>query len=363
VRTLPEHTLGDDLPAGLQYVALWMVKRRKDGPTRLPKHMPVAVRLTPMPDAEGLALVRGWDDDARDWVPYPTFLLGLVKKAEITPDTYGEPDLVVVDQPAAEASDSSVRRITSRQWRSNLAQQRKEVASFLQRMLYSLRGSPTILITHAQNSRLHWPWLQDSRTVRDLLKTGHAPAGRLDDELRLVRIRGSASRETPQWWGVAEPGKASGQPAGLWAHAIDGHDPRPDEDRVFYSTTERPQTHPISPSLDRLTTRVTAAGNLTSQAGTTAWNPALVEIVVLGCHPDGSTAALGDRPESIALAIHQLRQAPDYPDALALPLPLHLAKKAQEYILPMPAEEESGAEESSDEDTEVMLEDIEDELD
>ncbi|GAA3055861.1 hypothetical protein GCM10010448_44110 [Streptomyces glomeratus] len=92
VRVLPQHTLGDDLPDSLQYAAVWMVKRRKDGPTRLPKHLPVAVLVTPLPDGEGLAAVRGWDDMAGEWVPYPHFLLGLVKQAEIGPEAFTEPE-------------------------------------------------------------------------------------------------------------------------------------------------------------------------------------------------------------------------------------------------------------------------------
>ncbi|MDI5964105.1 pPIWI_RE module domain-containing protein [Streptantibioticus silvisoli] len=336
VRVLPQHTLGDDLPDGLQYAAVWMVKRRKDGPTRLPKHLPVAVLASPLPDAAGLAAVRGWDDAAGEWVPYPRFLLGLVKQAEIDPEACAEPDL----QDGAPRSKTP--RVTGKQWRTNLAQQRRETSAFLQRVLHSLRGQPTALITHAQNSRLHWPWLQDGRTERDLIQTGHAPEGRLDDELRLVRVRGCGGRETAQWWGLAEPGKPHGQPAGFWAQTVPPQGEAPSRDRIFYSTTERPGTHAVSPALDRLATRVNAAGNLTSQAGTNAWNPTLVEIAVLGCHVEDDPAAptLGkpDEPEALALAVHQLRQAPDYAAALSLPLPLHLAGLAQAYVLPMLAE-------------------------
>ncbi|MGW1613692.1 pPIWI_RE module domain-containing protein [Streptomyces sp. NPDC002285] len=333
VRVLPQHTLGDDLPDGLQYAAIWMVKRRKDGPTRLPKHLPVAILTTPLPDAVGLAAVRGWDDAAGEWVPYPRFLLGLVKQAEIDPDACAESDA----QDGAPYPASS--RVTGKQWRTNLAQQRKETSAFLQRVLHSLRGQPTALITHAQNSRLHWPWLQDGRIERDLIQTGHAPAGRLDDELRLVRVRGCGGRETAQWWGLAEPGKPHGQPAGFWAQSTPPPGGAPSRDRIFYSTTERPGTHAVSPALDRLATRVNAAGNLTSQAGTSAWNPTLVEIAVLGCHADDDPAVPGlgkpDEAEALALAVHQLRQAPDYAAALSLPLPLHLAGLAQAYVLPM----------------------------
>ncbi|MCM2422129.1 pPIWI_RE module domain-containing protein [Streptomyces sp. RKAG293] len=359
VRVLPQHTLGDDLPEGLQYAALWMVKRRKDGPTRLPKHLPVAVLVTPLGDGEGLAAVRGWDDSAGAWVPYPQFLLSLVKQAEIDPATFAEPET------PDDGAHSGTLRVTSRQWRTNLAQQRNETASFLQRVLHSLRGQPTALITHAQNSRLHWPWLQDGRTERDLIKPGHAPAGRLDDELRLVRVRGCGGRETAQWWGLAEPGKPHGQPAGFWTQHSAQQDGASSRERVFYSTTERPGTHAVSPALDRLATRVNAAGNLTSQAGTNAWNPTLVEIAVLGCHEDDPAATVpgaSDDAEALALAVHQLRQAPDYAAALSLPLPLHLAGLAQAYVLPMLAERDESPGEAAEPTPGLCMEDLDPDL-
>ncbi|MGW0419162.1 pPIWI_RE module domain-containing protein [Streptomyces sp. NPDC003015] len=344
VRILPQHTLGGDLPRDLRYAALWMVKRRKDGPTRVPKHLPVAVLVSPHPEDSDLAVVQGWDDDACSWVSYPKFLLGLVKKAEINPEAYAEPAPMIPGQREA-TNKAAATRVTSKAWRANLAQQRRETASFLQRMLHSLRDAPTVLITHAQNSRLHWPWLQDGLIVRDLVKPGHAPAGRLDDELRLVRVRGRTGRETAQWWGLANPGEPNGQPAGFWAQALDDREQRSADERIFYSTTERPGSFAISPALDRIATRVNAAGNLTSQAGTGAWNPTLVEIAVVGCHPKGGDVApqpqTSDDPEALALAMHQLRQAPDYTAALSLPLPLHLAGLAQAYVLPMFAEGES----------------------
>ena len=44
--------------------------------------------------------------------------------------------------------------------------------------------------------------------------------------------------------------------------------------------------------------------------------------------------------------MHQLRQAPDYLDALSTPLPMHLASLAQAYVLPTRAEEDEEAEET-----------------
>jgi len=44
--------------------------------------------------------------------------------------------------------------------------------------------------------------------------------------------------------------------------------------------------------------------------------------------------------------VHQLRQAPDYLDALSMPLPMHLASLAQAYVLPTRTEEDEQAEEA-----------------
>ncbi|WP_329084869.1 RNaseH domain-containing protein [Streptosporangium sp. NBC_01469] len=62
-----------------------------------------------------------------------------------------------------------------------------------------MSSRPTLLLAHSRNGRAHWPWLQDGQAVPDLIKTGHASAGRLDSDLRLVRVRDASGRETPQW--------------------------------------------------------------------------------------------------------------------------------------------------------------------
>jgi hypothetical protein len=59
-----------------------------------------------------------------------------------------------------------------------------------------------------------------------------------------------------------------------------------------------------------------------------------VEIAVLGCHE-----SQGDEPKGLALAVHHLRRPPDYPQALSLPLSLHLAGLGREYVLPTRADE------------------------
>ncbi|MFJ6512662.1 pPIWI_RE module domain-containing protein [Streptomyces sp. NPDC091406] len=335
VRVLPEHTLGDALPENLRYVATYMVKRRKDGPTGLPRHTPVSVMVTPLAPGSGLAAVTGWEEQTGQWIPYPRFLLGLVKTAELPEVTESvESGMITGTEPVALPRQRSRYRV----WRQNMDEQRKTTARYLPKMVRSLRGRPTVLLAHSQNSRLHWPWLQDGRTEQDLIKPGHAQPMGLDPDLRVIRVRTAAGRETPQWWGNAAPGEVNGLPQGLW---VEDEDAIRSSGRVFYSTTPKASTFRDSAvEADKIAPRPLRQGvnkgKPTIDTHIPAWNPGMVEIAVLGCHPDD-----GDSPEALALAVHQLRQAPDYLDALSLPLPLHLASLAQHYVLPTAAESEA----------------------
>lgn len=345
VRVLPQHTLGGALPADLQYAAVWMVKRRTDSATGLPRHVPVAVLVEPDPQHLGEAAIRGWDSEADNgigaWIPYPQFLLRLTALAEITaeepePGPRGDSSSIEQGRPG---SSSPRARAPYRLWKEDREKQRQATARYLQRMLRSpeLRTRPTMLITHAQNSRSHWPWLQDSTTVMDQISTGLAPAARLRSNIRLLRVRSTGGHETPQWWGTGHPSGINGLPAGLWtelAHEQRNDQPHTSATRVFYSTTGKASTFKATAvEADKLAGRRLrtgkSRGKIKIDTGVPAWNPALVEITVLGCQLE-----YGDDPQALALAAHQLRQAPDYLDALSLPLPLHLAGRAQEYVLP-----------------------------
>jgi hypothetical protein len=353
VRVLPEHTLATGIPEGLRYAALWMVKRRKDGPTRLPRHTPVAVMVTPLARGTGIGAVTGWDPQAAQWIPYPRFLLKLVKIAEI-PDidddleteTPGNEAVPTAQQDGQNGDAAGSRRpVTYRVWKQNMDEQRRDTERYLQKMLRSLRGHPTALLTHSQNSRMHWPWLQDGRTEQDLIKTGHAPPSHLDPDLRLIRVRSTTGRETPQWWGNAAPGGVNGLPPGMWTETEDAEFT---SGRIFYSTTAKAGTFRDSAvEADKLAPRPLRrgpnVGEPTIDSHIPAWNPTLVEIAVLGCHPES-----GDEPEALALVVHQLRQAPDYLDALSTPLPMHLASLAQAYVLPTRTEEDEEAEEAEE---------------
>ncbi|MET9512721.1 DUF3962 domain-containing protein [Streptomyces flavidovirens] len=323
VRVHPEHSLGQQLPQGLRYLATWMVRKNARSRTRWAGHVPVAVLVTPQPSGEGTARVQGWDEQARAWVPYPVMLLQLTRRAEVP--RYAVPAPRDTGEPATLPS-----------WWTDRSQQRRAAEEWLEKVLRSVRGAPTVLLAHGQNMRSHWTWLQDGNVVADKFRGGHAPARRLDPDLRIVRVRSARGRETAQWWGLnPDPNSANGLPAHLWT------DPSAalGEARVFWSTTPKAQTFKLSVAADKLAPRVNTKGKLTIDTGEAAWNPGLVEVAVLGCHPQD-----GDVPEALALAVHQLRQAPDLPDALSLPLPLHLAGLSQEYVLPTRAEEDSAPE-------------------
>ncbi len=287
------------------------------------KKFPVAVLIRP--EKDGSDTVLGWDPSADEgiggWVGYAEFLTRLPRLADVD-----------LEDLAADPGEDRSSRPEQEQKR---ARQQRQTQNFIQKILRSaeLYEHPTVFMAHAQNSRQQWTWLQDGSVRPDMIRTGQAPPARILPWLRLVRIRTGEQGETAQWWGVAVENGINGLPAGLWTQTGTGATPVTDA-RVFYSTTGKAfQFSASAVEADILAARPIRSGENKGgkkvDTGTPAWNPSLVEIAVLGCHPDQ-----GDNPEAIAMALHQQRQAPDYRDALRLPLPLHLAQLAQEYVLP-----------------------------
>ena len=319
-----------DVPAGLpertQYLAVWLATKARGSTARSAKgKFPVAVLVRP--EADGTDAVLGWDAGAMGgigaWTEYPRYLTRLPALAAVS------------DRDLADADDEEAPWFD---WPRTVAEKRVMTEEFLQRVLSSdqVRGRPTLLIVDAQNSRSFWTWVQDGQVERDLIRTGAAPAGRPNPWLRLVRLRTKDNEETPQWWGLAPGNGVNGLPADLWGSGQD-------DDRVFYSTTRKASTAQNSAVearklMRRRLRKGARVGEWTIDVDQPAWNPDLVEIAVLACHPRD-----GDVPQALAMAVHQLRQAPDYRDALLRPLPLHLARKAQEYILPMREPDEEDA--------------------
>ncbi|MFH8220626.1 pPIWI_RE module domain-containing protein [Streptomyces sp. NPDC018057] len=371
--TVPEHSV-DEVPDDLDHVALWMVKRRADGPTYTRRTVPVAVRVSA---ADGS--VTGWDPESGDWIPYRELLLSLARDAEVpgtyerfadvddtdgtdsTDDEASDADEAAAENedtaaPAAEATSGDQRGGTA--WVPDLEEQRAQTAQFVRSMLYSLRGRDVLLLSHAQNARRHWPWLTNGRLIPDALQFGANPAQHISlygERLCHVRVRDDMSGETPQWFAPDDESGEHGFASGLWHRpdATGGH-------RVHLSTGEKPHTakHAVK-TASKIATRIPGrrqGGDGDEEGkegkgdkedkepqpvidtGTNAWNPAALEIAVLAV-PEEGTAEAG----AWAAVTHQLRRAPDYDVTLKLPLPLHLARKTAQYVLPHEDDTEGAA--------------------
>jgi hypothetical protein len=163
-----------------------------------------------------------------------------------------------------------------------------------------------------------WAWLQDAHIAPDLLVLpGRDPRGqsveRLDPSmcpgLRIIRVRERDSAgEVPRGFGVADD--AFGRVSGLF----------PQGERVFYGVNPRPDQAQAPKALTKLDPALTR--NVTVQG----WNPNPLEIMPCFLQP-------GDDPEDWAMYTHALRRAYLHTDiASRLPLPLHLASLADEYL-------------------------------
>ena len=291
---VPEHSIKRDaIPGKLNQVAFWMVRRNVSAQFSARQFTPIAVLIRPDQDC-----IMGRTAGMQQWVPYPEFL----------------------------------RRLAGRERGDDLktkAQQRAETARFVRQVLYTLRGEHTVVLTHAQNARRSWDWLQDGLLEPDRIQLGDGPVQSLalqGRNLRLIRVRDGERDETAQWWAPHEDDEdKAGLSKGLWVP------PGPEDDRrVFYATGAKGVSHQFSRVEDaKLTGHATdEAPDGEINAGSAAWNPTLLEITVAGC-------AAGDRPVDWAMWVQQQRFPDHYRDeGLKLPLALHLAAKATEYALP-----------------------------
>jgi hypothetical protein len=122
---------------------------------------------------------------------------------------------------------------------------------------------------------------------------------------------------------------------GLWAPQ--GADP---DNRVFASTVGKP---PTAGAVRTDLRKIVPTTRWPHAPAATAWNPQALELTVLGCLSQQALAQarrtdpLPDRPALLAAAVHQLRLHDEY-HPLSRPLPLHLARLAEEYLLPLAAE-------------------------
>jgi hypothetical protein len=229
------------------------------------------------------------------WMPYPELLMGLtgqIRSAELR----------------------------------TAEQQERETGRFIRQVLYTLRGEPTIVFTHAQNARHSWTWLQNSQLIPDKIQFGDGPVQELalhGKHLRLIRVRDDERNETGQWW-APDDDEHAGQAKGLWVP------PGADEgNRIFSATSAKGGSHKKKLRDDtKLTPHINPrTGKPVINSGRNAWNPALLEIAITGCTPE-------DKPDAWAMYAQQQRIVDDYRDGLKFPLVLHLAGLATEYALP-----------------------------
>ncbi|WP_433610697.1 pPIWI_RE module domain-containing protein [Dactylosporangium sp. CA-139114] len=315
--TIPERRVNSYVPKDLQYLALWIVRRRSGGLTRAAAAQLIAVRVRPGDDVHP---VRGWDHALQDWVPYPQLLVGLarsVKVVEANEDDQRAPRV----RPAQEQRDDLERRIRT--------------------VLFGVRDRPTLLLGNAANLRSSWQWLRNGSLQADRLGFGGDEAQRLavyGPDLRLVLMRDSGGRgEVPQWYAPSGGDEAAGLAAGLWSE-----DGAPLDNRVFVSVTDKSHTNKKPKGAMKL-------GPHPAWPTAPSWpasNPQYLELVVLGCLSEKALADAGrddvepDKPSNWAALAHQLRFHDDY-IPLARPLPMHLAKLAEDYVLPVVGEDES----------------------
>ncbi|MDY6803733.1 MAG: DUF3962 domain-containing protein [Cyanobacteriota bacterium] len=190
----------------------------------------------------------------------------------------------------------------------------------------------TLLVCHAQNLRSAWKWLTNGNIAIDTVAFGNEPQRSIGElkGLRIVRVRDSQRHETPEWYAQEEDKKGlikdrRGFSDGLFQMG----------DRVFASTYNKPK------QLKNLSVNTSKVSSWTNSKGTTkdpspgafSWNPGLFELTVACIQP-------GDEIFPWAAITHELRHiALQYDEALKLPLPLHLAKQMEEYVLLIENEE------------------------
>ncbi|MEV7551939.1 DUF3962 domain-containing protein [Amycolatopsis sp. NPDC089917] len=286
--TVPVHRAGSAVEPDVQYVALWAVRRNRRDQGAWAGCRLVAVRIRPN---DTHLPVCGWSDEQQAWVPYPELLLSL----------------------ASVSRDSEDRGA--------------EIQSRIRTILFGCRDRPTLLLVNSPNLRDSWPSLGNQQLVEGHLSFTGLPNQRLaafGPRLRVVLIRDRNNREeVPQWYAPAErtPGFASG----LWKPKGAGQ-----ENRVFASTADVPSS---SPKIARNLRKFERSDEWPARPTTTAWNPQCLELTVLGgSNPD-------EDPVPWAALTHQLRFHDDYAP-LARPLPMHLAKKADEYFGPVEEDRE-----------------------
>ncbi len=202
------------------------------------------------------------------------------------------------------------------------------ITSFIEDTLREVNDQ-TVVYCDAQNSRNFWKWLPDSRITPDTIgfhsNTPYEPLTAWPgwSGLRVIRVRDYKDGETPQHFAPKdiEAEEIVGITSGLFAFGdtnMEGMGAK--SNRVFGSL-------PLKPP--QFTGQAVGMSRWGSATGKNAWNPRLLEITTAVLQP-------GDSPELWAALTHRLRDSSaHYGSETALPWPLHLAKKMEEYVLPI----------------------------
>jgi len=296
-RLVPEHTLVEKIPADLNQVGFWLIRRTVAGPTGKQQFTPIAVLLRPGQDQ-----VMGRSPQTDGWVPYPDLLRALT--GQVRPEELK----------------------TERQ-------QTAATAAFVKQVISEFRPEPTLVVTHAQNTRSRWPWLKNPEIFMDKIGFGEGGlrqrVGLHGRQLRVIRVADGDRTEVPQWW--APDGDVAGVSKGLWLST---------NPRVFYSTTDKTSTNHLARDATKLTPKADGSIAPDKQAST----PGLLQIAVAALQPEDES------PEIWAMFLHQQRFSEDYRDGLALPLVLHLGALATEYAIPHADDDLAGDSDRDDDD-------------
>lgn len=273
------------VPSDVQVVGIWFLNLQKK-PDRPQIRLPVLVRI--VADGDPI-MVRLGTPELPDWLSYPEALRRI----------------------------ASLEQVEFHGWGAD------SIAHFVRDCLMKdlVGGGPVLLIAEAQNFRESWKWINNGQVSLDLLQLppdGTRPITNWPG-LRFVRVRLAANGEAPEAFGEEKTGL--GFPKGLWKWS----------DRVYLSTASKPDTmKALSANQSKLRSYKTGKSEVHRRAAPdkSAWNPACLEITGAALQP-------GDDPIAWASSVHQLRFAAwHFDNPLALPLPLHLAKKFEDYIVP-----------------------------
>lgn len=265
-------------------IGAWLINKNSTKSGSESYTLPVLVRISSL-DQRILAMAPGFTD----WLPYREALLELART-----DVLGS------------------------------QQSRADYTAFFRTQLRQAASEQhdTLLICHAQKMRETWSWLSNSHLVPDAItfRTGE-PATPIAEwpGLRIVRVRDAQSHETPEWFAESDGWRSAA--AGLFKMG----------ERVYASAHAKPKqmksySHYFSKAEDwESPKRLSVVRKPMTRVST--WNPGLYELTVAALQS-------GDNSEPWAHLTHELRKAClHYEDATALPLPLHLAKLMEEYIL------------------------------